>query len=505
MTEKVEIVIEAEDNASKPIDKVGVSLGDLAKVAGGFALAAGFDFATKAMGKLAGVVVDFVKEAAASQEVDARMRAQLNALGSQAHVTAKDINTLADQLSKISGFDDEALVQGQATLLRFGTLSKEQFQQAARAATDLAAVTGMDLVSAFQQVGIALDNPEQGFGRLRRQIGDLTDAQKAEIKVALEMGDIAKAQGLILDALTQKTKGAAEAMGNTFTGQINKLNTQIGNIKEAIGGALLPTIQMFADKLLAFVQSDQFGMWVSKIVDWLTNKLPIAVEQVSTIWTTRLQPAFEKMWPVLRDFVFPALLELVELLAVILPPAITLFLGGWKLIYDAIEFITRPIRAAIDGLTQLWAKLEEFVNKLIPWSQTKFQEVGKAIVTGIWMGITMQWGTLAGNLPALLTTLLQLSQAQIGAGSPSKLWRDKIGKPMAQGVQVGFDQQMGQSAKPISNMLSPSDYVSGGRGMTPAPVTVVLNYSPAVSIASRAEAEGVLGPYINDVLRQLRK
>ena len=126
MAEKVEIIIEADDRASKVISGIGTKLGGIAKIAGGIALG-GLAIAGGALVGLGASVTEFVKEATASQTVAARMQAQLAALGDAAKVTAPDINKLADEISKMTGFDDEALVAGQTTLLRFGNLSKEQF------------------------------------------------------------------------------------------------------------------------------------------------------------------------------------------------------------------------------------------------------------------------------------------------------------------------------------------------------------------------------------------
>jgi hypothetical protein len=51
-------------------------------------------------------------------------------------------------------------------------------------------------------------------------------------------------------------------------------------------------------------------------------------------------------------------------------------------------------------------------------------------------------------------------------------------------------------------MLQPGGGGLGGRGGN---ITVVLQYAPAVSMASRAEAEAVIAPYVADSLRRFRK
>lgn len=496
MAEKVEIIIDAQDKASDVIAGIGGSLGGLAKLAGGVATA-GLAIGAAGIASVGAAVVDFTKAAAESQEVETRMRAQLSALGGNASVTAEDILALADELAKIGGFDDEALVQGQATLLRFGNLSKDQFQTAARAAADLAAITGMDLNSAFQQVGIALDNPEQGFGRLRRQIGDLTAEQQAAIDAAIKLGDTESAQGIILDALAQKTAGAAAAMGGTLTGQMNKLTTTIGNIKETIGGALLPTIQMLADRLLSFVQSDQFQMWVQKIADWLQNSLPTAIQTASDFWTNTLQPAIEKLAPIFINDVLPALIKLAEFLGVILPPAITLFVGGWELIYKAVQFVIQPFKNAAAGIEHLTGKFTEFWNKVkeIPWVK-----LGLDIINGIVSGIKNAASNLINAAVQAATDAYNAVKAVLGIQSPSKMGvylGQMFTAGIAEGIKVGTPELALSTAGAVSSMMPSGGGFSGRSGGS-----VIINYSPTISTASQAEFERLV-PYIDQAMRRV--
>ena len=213
-------------------------------------------------------------------------------------------------------------------------------------------MTGMDLTSAFQQVGRALEDPQTGFGRLKRQIGDMTDEQKEAIKAALEMGDTAKAQGIILDALAGKVKGAGKAMGQTFKGQMDRLRLTLGNLKEDIGMALLPTIQLFADKLLSFVQSDRFQQWIANLADWLQNKLPLAIQAASAFWTTRLQPALTAVWEFISGKLIPAFQATWDWLSSKLQPAIDDLSSFWSgtllpILSDTYNWFMTELPAAV--------------------------------------------------------------------------------------------------------------------------------------------------------------
>ncbi len=480
MAEKVEIILEAEDNASGKIENVGDALGTLSSTAMKENLMDLKKAASGAFSAIGNTVGELSKLAAEDELVAMRLDAQLAALGDTASVTESDITDLADQLSKISGFDDEALVQGQTTLLRFGTLSKEQFQQATEAAADLAAMTGMDLVSAFQQVGIALDNPEQGFGRLKRQVGDLTDAQREAIDAALAMGDTAAAQGIILDALSQKVGGAAEAYGETFTGKVGKAQTAVDNFKSSVGELINSNLPqwMVTTGIAAQETGDSLGPVVDGLADLVIVSGPLVKGGLLAGIGTAIKGALVGLGGIIGGITAPVWLLIAAIVA--LGVVIAVF---WD---EALANFKR-IAGLIGGI------FDELKKRFILF--------GFNLVDGLIEGFQGNWDkfkTVVGNA---ISGMVDFIKRLLGIASPSKLFADEIGKPMAQGVQMGWGQQLGGASSAIGKTLTPGSGMGGRGGST----TLVLQYAPAVSMASRAEAETVIVPYITTALRQLRK
>lgn len=483
MAEKVEIILEAEDNASGKIENVGDALGTLSSTAMKENLLDLKEAGIGAFNAIGDAVGELSKLAAEDELVAMRLNAQLKALGETANVSEDDINDLADQLSKISGFDDEALVEGQTTLLRFGSLSKEQFQQATEAAADLAAMTGMDLVSAFQQVGIALDNPEQGFGRLKRQIGDMTDAQREAIDAALAMGDTATAQGIILDALAGKVDGAAEAYGETFTGKVGKAQTVVDNFKSSIGELVNSNLPQWlvTTGVAAGEANNLLGPVVSNLAD--LSLVLIAIKKGG---------AFAGITGGLVGLK-GALAGAGALIAGITAPV-------WLLIGAIVAL---GVTIAVFG-EQAWSNLKRIaglISALFDELKKRFILFGFNLVDGLIEGFQGNWDKFKNVVGNAISGMVDFIKRLLGIASPSKLFADEIGKPMAQGVQMGWGQQLGGASGAIGKTLTPSGGMGGRGGAT----TVVLQYAPAVSMASRAEAETVIVPYINTALRQLRK
>jgi hypothetical protein len=189
--------------------------------------------------KLVGGLMDLV-EAYGEAEVSAtRIGAVIRASGGAAGYTAEQMLKMASQMQKLTGTSDETVQGAQAVLLTFQNIGHEAFPRTLTAAADLAAVMGTDLQSAVRSLGMALENPEQGMLRLRRAGIMLSEQTKTTIKDLWEQGQTLEAQNMLLAEVEKRVKGAAEALGNTFVGSLNKTRAALNDVKEEMGGFLL--------------------------------------------------------------------------------------------------------------------------------------------------------------------------------------------------------------------------------------------------------------------------
>lgn len=102
--------------------------------------------------------------------------------------------------------------------------------------------------------------------------------------------------------------------------------------------------------------------------------------------------------------------------------------------------------------------------------------IGSDIVSGIWNGISGAAGWLAGKVSSFASGILDGMKNALGIHSPSRLFRDQVGKYIAQGIGVGFENEMGnvtrqmQDAMPdasafsIGGTIDPAYYQSAGAG-----------------------------------------
>lgn len=95
--------------------------------------------------------------------------------------------------------------------------------------------------------------------------------------------------------------------------------------------------------------------------------------------------------------------------------------------------------------------------------------IGGDIVRGIWNGISGAAGWLADKVSSFASGILDGMKNALGIASPSRLFRDQVGKYIAQGIGVGFESEMGHVTQQMQDaMPDASGFVTGIGGMSAA-------------------------------------
>ena len=166
-----------------------------------------------------------------SQRTVRTLGAVLKSTGAEAWTSSEELQKMASSLQDLTGYANDSIISMQSVLLGFKNINGDNFKEATKAILDMSAVMGMDLKSAAQSIGKALDDPINGMDSLREQGFKFTDAQKKVMQSMIDTGNIAGAQKIILDELNGTFGGAAEAAALYST----QLKNSFGDLQEAIG------------------------------------------------------------------------------------------------------------------------------------------------------------------------------------------------------------------------------------------------------------------------------
>ncbi|HCE10146.1 MAG TPA: hypothetical protein DEQ40_16390 [Oxalobacteraceae bacterium] len=206
----------ALDEARVAANDLTGSLGPLGNILGGVGgayLAAG-----AAAGGFAELVKKSIEAAEGEEQAQRRITAVLQATGGASGQTAASIEEMATRISHSTLATKDDVMNAAASLATFRNVGPDAFERTIAAAQDMAAVFGGDLQGNVMKLGLALDDPIKGMNRLRRSGLDLSASQQEVIKTLQETGNLAGAQGALLDALSKKLGGAGAAQHEGLTG-----------------------------------------------------------------------------------------------------------------------------------------------------------------------------------------------------------------------------------------------------------------------------------------------
>lgn len=276
---ELSFIVRAIDDASGTLKNVGSELdnmhGKASKLSGLLkgAFAVGAGVAVAGVGALGVVLGQSTKEAMAAEETTAQLNAVLKSTNGVAGMSADAINEHALALSQMTRYEDDAIVGADSLLLTFTKIGKDVFPKATELTLDLATAFKMDLRSAAMMVGKALNDPVKGLTAMGRAGVQFTQSQKDMIKAMVEAGDTASAQRVIMEELETQVGGSARAAGKTMAGQMDILKNAIGNVKEEIGAALIPTLSTLVNWLGPIVTKgfQNLSIWIGKVGPAITG------------------------------------------------------------------------------------------------------------------------------------------------------------------------------------------------------------------------------------------
>lgn len=352
-------------------------------------------FASAAKGALAGIGAAFaikeifafgkesIKAAAEVEQGETRLQAVLEATGHAAGVTLEEVKKLGEEVKKNTKYDDDAAVAAGKKLAVFKTIKGDIFKEAIRSSADLATVMGTDLPAATGVLGRALAFPEKAAGALRRAGIALTKDMSDQIKAFSKSGDIESAQKLILQAVKGSVGGAATKEMTTFSGQLERLSNDFGDLQESIGGALLPLIDQFypaikggMDLLASFVQTiadfttstaKNFEGWGSTIKDTIGAAWRF-MQEAGVYAFTALQTGWQNAGDTIMIGVDALALGVIKAfenikhtLVVVIPTALDFLARNWKDIFNDIYEADKAI------FSNLAINIGAFFNAVEGW------------------------------------------------------------------------------------------------------------------------------------------
>ena len=114
-----------------------------------------------------------------------------------------------------------------------------------------------------------------------------------------------------------------------------------------------------------------------------------------------------------------------------------------KIIQTGVKIITQLAVGLVQGIPSLLGKIPSMISQIkSAFTSVNWGSVGLNIIEGIASGIAGAVGHLISAATSAASSALDAIKSKLGIHSPSRVFRDQVGKMMALGMGIGFEKNL---------------------------------------------------------------
>ena len=305
-----------------------------------------------------------------------------------------------------------------------------------------------------------------------------------------------------------------EAGTNLLTGLITGITENLDMLVPTILSCIMTIVNVIIENLPLILQ---MGMQlIIQLMLGLAQKAPDLVPQITDMIITMLEIFNENF----DQFVLAGIqliLGLIEGLIKSIPTiienlptillAIVNFFTASKLINAGINLLKGLGTGLINGIPNLLKNIPKIIGNMVNTFKEKglsaFKDVGKNLVQGLWNGINNAKDWVLDKIKGFGKAILNGIKSFFGIKSPSRLMRDEVGKYVAEGIGVGFEDELGSVYDDMQKAIDLETEKMSASVQTGNVYNKVMNTTPVQvngTYTSRLEVNGeVLAEVVNDV------
>lgn len=278
---------------------------------------------------------------------------------------------------------------------------------------------------------------------MRERLPDITSSafEFAETLVTGISQSLAENGSALVDAggalIQDLLVGLAENVPQIIDQGLSLIDSWVSSILQGLPGALDAGTSIIQTLLLGLIDNAPqiisqaltmiFG-WVSTILSMLPSILQSGVSMILSLLDGLIANA--------PQIITQAATMLIEYAATIGAHLPEILEKGIEIIGNLLAGIIEKVPDLIGAIPGIIADVgAEFLNK--DWAG-----IGWNIIQGIASGVASAAGDLVDAAAAAVDDALNWVKSKLGIASPSKVFRDEVGRYMAEGIGVGFEENM---------------------------------------------------------------
>lgn len=114
-----------------------------------------------------------------------------------------------------------------------------------------------------------------------------------------------------------------------------------------------------------------------------------------------------------------------------------------QILQTGVKIITQLAVGLVQGIPSLLGKIPSMISQIKnAFTSVNWGSVGMNIISGIASGISSAVGSLISAATSAASSALDAIKSKLGIHSPSRVFRDQVGKMMALGMGIGFEKNI---------------------------------------------------------------
>lgn len=371
---------------------------------------------------------------------------------------AQNVGYMVDDISELSSSDILDILEKTAD--QYGVLGKtaEEAMKTIQGSTKMMKASWSNLLN-----GMADDNAD--FDKLIddfiNSVGAAFDNLLPRIITALE--GIGELVPRLLEVLTEHLPELIEGLQNILNSLMTSIIEILPQIAPFITQILLTIVQLITDNLPSILQAGITILitLVQGITQALPDLIPVMVQVIMDMVNILLDNIDEiiecgiQLLVALIEGIMNALPELISRLPeIIIKINSKLIELSPQLLSAALRIILALAQGLIKFIPEIISRIPKIIKSMINAFKQRvsdFKNIGKNLLNGIWEGIKNTKDWLLNKIKGFAKTITDGIKSFFGIHSPSKLFRNEIGKNLILGVGVAFEKDDDLIDKQISD------------------------------------------------------
>lgn len=360
------------------------------------------------------------------------------------------------------------------------------------------AFTGMmgSLMPALQQIGKVFQSSFVPVGQAIT--GKLLPALQPFMQSLQNLGSAILP---ILDAAFQALMPVLGSLVSALTqigGTIMSVLTPVINNLAAVFQTVLPVIQQ------------QFQVWGTAIQNVINAVFPFIQTVITTVmniingiittvlavlkgdWDgvwTGIQNTAIRVWNGIQNVVTAAINAVSGVVSSVMNAISNTWSGAWNTVKNiasnAWNGITGAVRNGVNSVTNTVSGIGNRIRGAFSNAGSWLVSAGNNIIQGLINGIKNAIGNAVSAVKGAASSIVNAAKGALGIHSPSRVFRDEVGKMIPAGLGKGVEANMGLAVNPIQRMVAdimPNSLLNGTASLpVSSPVLANANSEPRVS------------------------